>query len=224
MDIVLIHGFSSLRGEERLKLLIEEIKKELPKAKIIVPNYLERYGRFAKIRAGRKKIADYAGLCWATIEKETSGEPLILIGYSMGGLIARVLVEKVGIQAKAVILVGTPNRGIKLSRWEKLLLKIVRRPLIEDAKEHSKFLRELNENYKKLSIKTKYYLIAGWQDKRVPPSSVHAIEAKKHITLLGVDHSGLIPRKYIWGAIHPIIEILKKEAEIETASFLFTKF
>jgi len=220
LNIVIIHGFSSLKGEERLKLLIEEIKKELPKAKIIVPNYQEGYSR-PKIRAGRKTVIEYAKICKDIIEKERLNEELlVIIAYSFGGLIARELTEEMQIQAKAVILVGTPNKGIKLSWWERLLLKIFKRPFIEDMMPESKFLVELNENYEKNRPRINYYLIAGEEDNRVPQNSAIGIEARERI-ILPIDHSGLIPRKYTGrpNAIWDIIKILKKEAGFQTASF-----
>jgi hypothetical protein len=224
---VIIHGFSSLPAEKRLKLLIKKIKDEFPKAKIIVPNYLEKYQRPAIFTAGKKSIWEYAEDCKRIIEKEKREGPLFIVAFSLGGLIARVDVEQKGIEAHAVILVGTPNKGIKLNRWEKLILKIFKRPAIEETLPNSQFLRKLNEDYSKLQLKTKYYLLAGSKDKRVPIWSALGIEfIKSDGTFIGsTDHSGLIPKepKSTPNAIDIIIQILKSEAGFQSASFLLEK-
>ena len=225
LNVVIVHGFSSQRGEKRLKLLIEKIKKELPGAKIIIPNYLERYSRLGVITAGKKSITEYAAICKNIILKKKGEGPLFLIGYSLGGLIARVLIERMGISAQAIILVGTPNEGTKLNRWEKTLVKMLKRPIIEEVLPDSQFLTNLNERYEKLRLQTKYYLLAGTKDKRVPVWSALGGEIiRSDGTFIGsTDHSGLIPRKPKSepNAIDIIIQILKEEAGFSSASFLF---
>ena len=226
MNIVLIHGFSSLPAKERLKLLIEKIAKELPGVTIIVPNYLERYSRLGIITAGKKSITEYAIICKSIIETKKGKGPLILVGYSLGGLVARVLVEKMKINAQAVILVGTPNMGVKLNRWEKLLIKIIKRPTIEEMLPNSEFLKNLNENYEKLWLQTRYYLLAGTKDKRVPLESALAKIILSEGEAIGTtNHSGLIPKKPKKNKLKPdaidiIIKILRKEAGFQSASFL----
>jgi hypothetical protein len=222
LDIVLIPGFSSLKGEERLKLLIEEIKKEFPKAKVIVTNYLEKYGRLNILRAGRKSIIEYATICKGIIEKERTSGPLGIIGYSLGGLITRVLIETMGIHPEVAILVGTPNWGIKLSWWEKWILKMIKRPVIEEMKENSKFLQEINENYRKIKPRDLvfYYLIIGTIDKRVPMESADGRGIRRwglfgRKFYIWANHSGLIPKQLTSerNAIEKIIEILKWEIQ-----------
>jgi triacylglycerol esterase/lipase EstA (alpha/beta hydrolase family) len=216
---VLIHGFSYQRGEERLKLLIEEIKKELPEAKIIVPNYLETYSRMKFLLAGKKSVSEYAEIIFEKIKNKIE-KPIILVCFSFGGLIGRDLVEKKKVPAKALILVGTPNKGVRFSLKEKLLaivfIKIFKRPCLEDVRAESKFLQELNESYKRKKPETRYYLIAGKKDKVVPLDSATGIEAQETILIPFVSHSDLIPRKYIGKptAIWEIIKILKKEASL----------
>jgi pimeloyl-ACP methyl ester carboxylesterase len=221
---VIIHGFSSLPAEKRLKLLIEKIKEEFTRAKIVCPDYLEKYQKPAIFTAGKRSIYEYATLCKEIIEKEKIKGPIFIIGYSLGGLIARVLVEMMEIDAQAIILVGTPNKGIKLNRWEKLILMMFKRPTIEEMLPNSQFLRKLNEDYAKLQLKTRYYLLASSEDKRVPIWSALGIEfIKSEGTFIGsTNHSGLIPKelKSPPTAIDIIIQILKREADFQSASFL----
>ena len=223
-NVVIIHGFSSLPVEKRLKLLIEKIKEEFPKAKIICPDYLEKYQKPVVLTAGKKSILEYAKICKEIILKQKVNGPVFIIGYSLGGLLARVLVETMEINAQAIILVGTPNKGIKLNRWEKLILKILKRPAIQEMLPNSQFLKKLNEDYSRLQLKTKYYLLAGSEDKRVPIWSALGIEfIKSEGTFIGsTNHSGLIHKelKSPPTAIDIIIQILKREADFQSASFL----
>ena len=218
---MIIHGFSSLPVEKRLKLLIEKIKDEFPEVKIIAPNYLEHYGKFG-IQAGRLDIFHYALVCRNKIRDEIIDGPIIFIGYSMGALIARMLVEQFRIEAKAVILVGGPNQGIKLSFWEKLFTKNIL--CVKDMKKDSPLLRSLNLAYEDNKPTARYYLIAGEKDKRVPLNSALGIEGKK-IIIPQCDHSGLIPKKPTSkpNAIGAIINILKEEVNLKTSSFLLEK-
>lgn len=219
MNIVIIHGFSSLKAEERLKLLVEKIVHELPISEqipqltIILLNYLESYGRFGKMKSGKKSITEYATICKSVIEKKE--KPLFLIGYSLGGLITRVLIEKMEISVQAAILVGAPNKGIKLTCRERLLLKMLKKPAIEQMLPDSQFLQELNNNYHKLQ--KRYYLIAGDKDEKVSIYSALATETLQSQGTFTVptDHAGLIPEKLKStesSAIDIIIQILRQEA------------
>jgi len=226
-NVVIIPGFSSLRGKERLKLLIKKLKDEFPKAKIVCPDYLEKYQKPVVLTAGKKSILEYAKICKEIILRQKVNGPIFIIGYSLGGLLARVLVETMEINAQTIILVGTPNKGIKLNRWEKLILKILKRPAIQEMLPNSQFLKKLNEDYSRLQLKTKYYLLAGSKDKRVPIWSALGIEfIKSEGTFIGsTNHSGLIPKelKSPPTAIDIIIQILKREADFQSASFLLKK-
>jgi len=224
--IVLVEGFSSTRGKERLEVLAEEIKREFPEAKIVIPEYFERYGKIGKFFR-RKTIQEYSQRVYEEIafelRKETAPQ-IILIGYSMGGLICRYLVEKKKFLARTVILVGTPNKGIiSLSLKERLLLKILKVSCVEEMKENSQFLRDLNRG----PIPTNYYLIGSKKDERIPLWSAIPLEIfgesirSRGIKVLDTDHSGLIPfipktRKEIENsAIPKIIEIIRKEVICE---------
>jgi len=212
-----MRGFS-LRGKERLKELKKVIKKQFPETEIVEPEYFERYKRglfFVK-----KSIPNYAAVVLDMIGE--IDDDTIFVGYSSGGLIVRWMVEELGVSAKAVILVGTPNKGIKISWWEKIIQRIIRVPCVEDMKDNSEFLQRLNKGLN--SLPRNYYYLGGRHDKRVPLESSLPEEilrdTKRYVgaEIFWTDHSGLIPKASkgkisVISAIPAIIRILKKEIE-----------
>lgn len=210
--IVLVGGFSGLKQKQRLKMLTDEIKKEFPEVKVWIPEYFEKYGRIGKYLR-RKTISEYAAVVKEKIG--TFEEPPILIGYSMGGLICRYLVEKMDFPAKLVILVGTPNKGIRLSWFEKLLLKRIKIPCLEDMREKSNFLQILG-----IKSMPNYYWIGSDHDERVSwnssiPSEIR-YNTRGYAGMAGVStgHSALIPKEdknIESSAIPAIIKILKRK-------------
>jgi pimeloyl-ACP methyl ester carboxylesterase len=219
--IVLIGGFSKSRPEQRLRTLKEEVEKAFPEERIIIPDYFEKnsYGVIRQFLNRKRKISEYAAKVASESEIPKDEKP-ILIGYSMGGIIARYLVEKLKIQTKAVILVGTPNRGIKFKLWEKLLLKLLKVPCLEELMRIEKVLADV----KKVPIQ-KYYFIGGKKDKRVPTwSSVPLGEDKKWF-VVDCGHSALIPksRKDIKNSAIPIVLKILREMQPPGCDFLFLK-
>lgn len=212
--IVLVHGFHmqkrfSLGGKERIEALEEAIREKFPDVEIVVPEYIERYkwGLFFT----KKSISEYAGVVWSMtgkLDNET-----IIIGYSLGGLITRWMVEEMNFPAKAVILVGTPNKGIKYSLKEKLLLKIFRIRSLLEIEWDSKLTQWLNSNWPPFP----YYCLAGKRDRRIAVDSAILTDRLgyyKDMVIINAGHSGLIPesREDIENsAIPAILEILKKE-------------
>ena len=227
---MLIEGFSSIRGTERLRILVEEIKKEFPGIEIVIPKYFERYGKI-KQYFRKKTIPEYANIVRQyIIETTNSNEPIILIGYSMGAVIAIYLVERMDIPAKAVILVGCPLDGIKLSWWKRLLLKIVKIPSVENIRENSDFLELLNKNPSVFGwFRRDYYWLAGKYDKLVPLKSSISWNIMEYpmrdagaenigAEVFPVDHYALIPMTnnsidINISAVPTIIRILRREIE-----------
>ncbi len=209
MKIIIIGGFSSTGGE-RIASLVEAIEEEIEGAIVMAPDYFEAYGRLGKYFFRKKTIPEYANLLRLNLADSNS----VLIGYSMGGIILRYLVEKFPTQfpTKAVILVGTPNRGIKLSPLEKRLLKLVKVPCIRDIEENSEFLKELS-----IPDSENYYFIGSDKDEKVDIESAIPIPIRKEgkFYVLHCNHSGLIPKggKVENSAIPIIIDILRKEIQ-----------
>jgi hypothetical protein len=232
-------GFSSKRGEERLAWLLVRLSLLFQilsiKSKLLVPLYLEKYRWPIWFFSGRKKIEEYSQTVLEKLKNQIPRNSTItLIGYSMGGLIVRYLVEKGDLSAlgkiERIILVGSPNQGIKLSFLKKLLSKRV--ICVRQMMPGSSFLNELNN----VSIsRQNYFLIGGSKDKLVPIESALGLpnvpEDQKFI--LPLSHSELIPPYHIAyhrgkeGAVPKIIQLCqpqKEEAFSTSASFYLQNF
>ncbi len=205
-----------------MEVLANEILN-LPNMEVFVPEYFERYGKLGQF-SREKTIPQYAEVAYDKIvchltEPRQGFEKPIFIGYSMGGLVVRYWVEEMGLSARAVILIGTPNKGIRLSDlplWTRLVLKYVVgvHPCIKDMQEDGEFLKNLNKN----PPGGNYYYICGEYDKMVPFNRCAmsaGVDERKRV--VPTDHSGLIPkssgnmRTRSHSAIPDIMYILQKE-------------
>ena len=159
---------------------------------------------------GRKRLQDYSEEIIEWCKKYTpSSDPIrIVIGYSMGGLIARYIAKRLP-SVQKLILVSTPNLGInKPARWKRLLLWRVK--CVKDTLPKSAFLEKLNSE---LPLNCKVYLIGGSKDEVVSLDSTLGITAlpENHKVILPLGHSELIPLpdSKDQGAIEKIIQFCK---------------
>ncbi len=217
IDIAVIHGFSNQLSEERFGPLIKRIGKELPLAHIIPVNYFDEYPPKeirTKIFGGRKGLEEMAEICLKIIEGNRKHAKLIIIGTSLGALMARVLVEKFGVLASAVILAGIPNGGVNLKPREKFGLIFSKKKWIKEVRKGSKFLNAMNEELKARNLSTKYYLLAGIKDKQVSKESVLALKSFMHIEaeyVADVSHYEIIPQpKSDPGASSKVFDLIMK--------------
>ncbi len=91
-----------------------------------------------------------------------------IIAHSMGGLVARYAVEQLGLDKNAdkLIMIGTPNNGGNFTEFTSALFPKTSETLVEsfpgihDLITGSKFY-QINKDFNKEKIKTRYYVIAG---------------------------------------------------------------
>ena len=180
----------------------------------IVPDYLERYGPSLLVGVvfGRKTLKEYTKGILRVIETlDGKIEPItIVIGYSMGGLIARAITPKLN-HVKKLILIGTPNQGIDeryLKPWTKMFLWRIK--CVKDAFPNSDFLKRINSDP---PLKCEVFLIAGKKDRFVPLKSALGIPyvPKCHRFVFPLGHSELIPQQGSSeeGAIELIVQLSK---------------
>ncbi|MBI5416567.1 alpha/beta hydrolase [Candidatus Poribacteria bacterium] len=104
----------------------------------------------------------------ATVIKTSPDIKLDIIAHSMGGLVARSFIEEFGMDKNVdkLIMIGTPNNGGNFTELAPVLFpKTVNAltetfPGVQDLITGSKFFN-INKEYNKNNIKTKYYIIAG---------------------------------------------------------------
>jgi triacylglycerol lipase len=126
--LVLVHGllgFGRLRmGQWVLADYFHGIPNVLEKAgnRVLVPNLALTGG-----------IAERARQLKAFLDRESSGEPVHLLGHSMGGLDARYLISRLGMADRVLSLttLGTPHRGTTFADWGVFRLQRYLRPLLD---------------------------------------------------------------------------------------------
>jgi len=127
------------------------------------------------------------------ILKETKSDEIILIGHSMGGVIASYYalnIAKKGL-VKHVITIGSPLRGTKIAKFG--IGKCAK-----EMKRDSEFILDLSEKIKK-EKEINFYHIATKTDELVVPynSAIMIGEEKKHFTLNGLGHGSLLYSKRV---------------------------
>lgn len=126
--IVLVHGLLG-RGELRLgPLKLSEyfpgISKKLRQAgnRVLLPN-LSPTG----------SVVDRAAQLKAFLDFEVGKDRVHLVAHSMGGLDARYMISRLGMEERVLSLttLGTPHRGTAFADWGVKTLRRVVRPLLE---------------------------------------------------------------------------------------------
>jgi hypothetical protein len=215
--IILIQGWteSGVLKESLLKRVLENI----PGVKVIVPDYLEKTarGKFAKFRT-HLKIEQYAAIVseyYFEAEMTHPGVPIMVVGHSLGGVIARFLHLKGYVPAKNLVLVGTPNKGItyrtvggEFGKVVLPLLKFLARkelcnvPVLYQLLEGSDFLNELNKN----GIPEEAQYISGEDDKVVPLWSSDPLDVG--ISVKCGHHLFPSKEKLVGNSAIPIVELI----------------
>lgn len=126
--IVLVHG---LFGYDQLKMFGCTVARYFPD----IPEMLTAAGN--RVLVPRLSptcgIADRAGQLKEFLDREAPGEPLHLIGHSMGGLDCRYLTSRLGFGPRVLTLttIGTPHRGSAFADWGIGRLERLLKPLLE---------------------------------------------------------------------------------------------
>lgn len=207
--LIAIEGFSEKAANWNYSLLRKDLEN-MP-IKVVVPQYLDAKGRFARFRA-HKTIEEYAAIVEKTIIVQRQEHPeakIYVLGHSLGGLIARYLQKRNLFPENQMILVGTPNRGIKLSLVLKILAKICNVPLAFQIDKKSNFLYILNMR----GIPSEAHYIYGELDDVVTRESSDPLNCGTMIANCG--HK-LFPReieKLENSAIPVVKKILEKDLE-----------
>ena len=166
------------------KRMSDEVRKRIEQeieTKILKIEYAEFPDKNMKRLRGALGIEEYAKEAIQRLPNHSKKYP-ILIGCSMGGLIARYLIEKMDLKVKGLILLATPNKGINLSLIEKIFLKMIGPiPCVQDMRPESDFLKSLGRS----SFEEHYYFFGGTNDSRVKINSSLPLKGSKSILIDG---------------------------------------
>jgi pimeloyl-ACP methyl ester carboxylesterase len=181
----------------RKKSILKEVLENIPGVSVVVVDYLDAPAKQTYFRS-HLTIEEYAAKAekvYLQIQKENPTAFIIVIGHSLGGVIARFLCKKGLFSSKNMILVGTPNLGISYKSFGGSLLGLLETPafwILANKRlcnvpafyqlyKGSSFLKKLNENG---APKEAHYII-GSMDQRVEPwsSDPHGIA-----TVVNCDH------------------------------------
>jgi len=140
--------------------LLAGLFERIPGVKVVVPDYMNGTGKFAKFKS-HLRIEQYAARVrsvYKQTEKAYPSVPILVVGHSLGGLVARYLYNEGLFYSKNMILAGTPNKGVsykmfggEFGRIVLPILKVLARksicnvPVFYQLLEGSDFLKELNE-------------------------------------------------------------------------------
>lgn len=126
--IVLVHG---LFGFDRLRLAGWTMASYFPR----IPEYLTAAGNRVLVPSlpPMSGIAERANQLKAFLDRESPGEPVHLIGHSMGGLDCRYLLSRLDMAERVLTLttIATPHRGSAFADWGTRRLGRVVRPVME---------------------------------------------------------------------------------------------
>jgi triacylglycerol lipase len=115
-------------------------------------------------------IADRAGQLKAFLDREAPGQPVHLIGHSMGGLDARYLVAHLGLAPRVLSLttLGTPHRGSPFADWALARFERLVAPFFDFWRVPRQAFRDLTvESCKRFNDETpdapgvRYFSVAG---------------------------------------------------------------
>ncbi|MGL4305900.1 MAG: alpha/beta fold hydrolase [Mycobacteriaceae bacterium] len=136
------------------------------------------------------------------VKQQNNAPRVHLVGYSMGGLVARACVKfgYCGNDIDTVVTIGTPNRGAAAAAWSGLLPFCWGNPVWAFCQmaPNSQFMSALNSGDETPGNALKWVSITGVNDS-TSPQSTSALRGSCHhlITTGSTDHNSLPTNKYV---------------------------
>lgn len=146
---------------------------------------------------GEAGIDELAGKLATLIDAEAGpGTPIDLIGFSMGGLICRYYVQRLGgvDRVKCLFTIASPHRGTLNAYW-------FDRPACRQMRPGSDFLRDLNAD---LTALERVHFLSLWTpfDLIILPANSSRMSVGKESRHLIVAHPLMVWQRSVWRAIH----------------------
>ncbi|MFC4466313.1 esterase/lipase family protein [Streptomyces xiangluensis] len=146
------------------------------------------------------------------VQEQNGGRPVCLIGHSMGGLIARYYVQRLGGDARVplVITLATPHSGTAMALWAPP------HPVLRQLRPGSPLLAELAEPC--AGCRTQFVAFYSNLDEAIIPSSRARIDHPdlqvRHVLVDGVGHLMLPVHGTV---IHGVRDVLTEAMELPLA-------
>jgi triacylglycerol esterase/lipase EstA (alpha/beta hydrolase family) len=154
----------------------------------IGPVYTLSYGPpLASIEHFAGQVADKM----AAIEAATGAPQLVLVGHSMGGLVARAYMRRYGgAKVRRLVTIGTPHHG-SMHAW--LMTGIS----LAQMRPANAWLVDLNGNADGADG-VPVVSVWSWHDSMVTPQTSSRIDWGRNIEISGVAHNALLDDRNVW--------------------------
>ncbi|MEU7484417.1 hypothetical protein [Streptomyces sp. NPDC042319] len=159
---------------------------------------------YDSLRAGIPEIAEALAVQVSAAIRAAGTPGVHLIGYSMGGLVVRYAVQRLGLTGDpiSVTTIATPHRGCPLASAGV-------GPAAQQMRVNSEFLRDLPAMYS--SGRVRWSLIGSPTDRVVPLSSATDGRHADSLSLAGGGHLGILDSPQMAGAVLSHLELCEFE-------------
>jgi len=180
MEVIFLQGWRE--SGARKKALLKEVLENISGVRVTVVDYLDAPAEWTYFRS-HLTVEEYAVRAEKVIKQIKEENPkamIVVIGHSLGGIIARYLCQKGLFPSSNMILVGTPNKGISYKSfggslgiiitpiyWVLASKYICNVPVFYQLLKGSSFLEKLNKD----RIPGDCSYVSGSKDTRVESSS-----------------------------------------------------
>lgn len=132
--------------------------------------------------ASIEHFADQAATRIGDIQTATGASQIVLVGHSMGGLVARAYLRRYGgAKVRRLITIGTPHQG-SMHAW------LMAGASLAQMRPSNAWLAALNSNADGVPVAS----IWSWHDSMVTPQTSSRIDSGDNIVLAGVAHNALL--------------------------------
>jgi triacylglycerol esterase/lipase EstA (alpha/beta hydrolase family) len=175
LPVVLLHGVGCNAG------VWDGFRRYL-ETRGLGPVYALSYGPpLASIEHFADQLAEKIGM----IEARTGAGQVLLIGHSMGGLVARAYLRKAGgTRVRKLITIGTPHEGSRHA-W------LMSGTALAEMRPGSPFLTELNGTAAQ-AAGVPVVSLWSWHDSMVTPQTSSRLAWAENIVIEGVAHNALL--------------------------------
>ena len=184
LPILLLHGVGCNAG------VWSGLRRHLAKCGI-GPVYALSYGPpLASIEHFADQVADRI----AGIEAATGAGQVVLVGHSMGGLVARAYLRQYGgAKVRRLITIGTPHHG-SMHAW------LMAGASLAQMRPANAWLSALNGNAEGANG-VPVASIWSWHDSMVTPQTSSRIRWGENIVLTGIGHNALLDDPLVWANV-----------------------